>query len=368
MNSKITKPVTMVELFYDLVFVYMISQATSLIHHLHHGIISPLTFVIFALVTVVFINSWMIQTVFTNRYGEGSWTNITFSFIDMAIILYMSNSFTATFDSHLSVFFVAAGLLSLTLGIQYSLVSLKAKVSSDRAIARAFMVILFTRTALLLIGGLLNNSLGVFIAMAAILFGWIAPAFTGKYTKQHPIIFPHLLERLTNLVIVMFGETIIGIAGYFTQKTFSFWSILIFVIVVALFFTYIVEFDHLIDEHQTGETGNLLIYLHYLILFGLSLITVSLKFISEENVNHWFAISCLYLGFLLFYLGLVIANHYNKKAVSTRILGLNLMLPLVGYLGSIFGISSFNRDVLIAIAVTLLNAALLTTRISSKKA
>lgn len=37
---QLTKRVTMIELFYDLLFAYMISQATSLIHHLEHGMVS----------------------------------------------------------------------------------------------------------------------------------------------------------------------------------------------------------------------------------------------------------------------------------------------------------------------------------------
>ena len=122
MDNPLTKQVSLIELFYDLVFVYMISRATSLIHHLHNGVLSPVTLAIFALVVIVFINSWMVQMVFTNRYGKSSWTNITFSFIDMAIVLYMSKPFTATFDRHLATFFTAAGLLSLTLCLQYLLV------------------------------------------------------------------------------------------------------------------------------------------------------------------------------------------------------------------------------------------------------
>lgn len=89
-------------------------------------------------------------------------------------------------------------------------------------------------------------------------------------------------------------------------------SIFVFAIVAALFFAYITEFDHLIEEKRKGETGNRLIYLHYLILFGLSLVTVSLKFISEDDANMTFALSCLYGGMLLFYLGLTIAIHYNR--------------------------------------------------------
>lgn len=73
-----SKRVSLIELFYDLVFVYMISRAAELLHYLHNGMISPTALIIFIFVVIVFINSWMVQTVFTNRYGESSWTNILF--------------------------------------------------------------------------------------------------------------------------------------------------------------------------------------------------------------------------------------------------------------------------------------------------
>lgn len=160
------------------------------------------------------------------------------------------------------------------------------------------------------------------IAFAGIIISWIAPGFTGKYTKHHPIIFSHLLERLTALIIVMFGETIVGIADYFTATSFSIQSILILTTVAALFFTYIVEFDHLINEHQRHETGNLMISLHYFILFGLSLITVAMKFIDDAEAHPRFAGTCMYLGFALLYIGLAIANYYNKVKVNKTVVSI----------------------------------------------
>ncbi|EEJ72008.1 low temperature requirement protein A [Lactobacillus ultunensis] len=312
MNQPLTKRVSMIELFYDLVFAYMISQATSLIHHLDHGTISPSSFIIFTIVVIVFINSWMIQSVFTNRYGQSSWTDITFYFVDMMILLYMTNSFGETSFENMTTFFLAASLLSFILLLQYLIVYFKTEKEADKQIALAFIGILLFRTIVLLIGGLSNTNAARIIALLGIIISWLMPSLTGKYTKKHPIIFSHLLERLTLLIIITFGETIIGIADYFNPTDFSVVSILIFIIVAAIFFAYIAEFDHLIEEKRTGETGNLLIYLHYFILFGLSLITVSLKFISEKDANYFFAISCLYGGLLLFYIGLTIAIHYNK--------------------------------------------------------
>ncbi|MGI1819966.1 low temperature requirement protein A [Lactobacillus johnsonii] len=344
MPNILTKRVSMIELFYDLVFAYMISQATSLIHHLQHGTISPVSFLIFAVIVIVFINSWMVQSVFTNRYGSSSWTDITFYFIDMMILLYMSNSFSNTSSKDLTTFFLAASLLSFTLFLQYLIVFFKSSNSNDKNIAKAFCSILIFRTVTLLIGGLFNTSLGRLVAFLGIIISWILPSFTGKYTKKHPIIFSHLLERLTLLIIITFGETIIGIADYFKPSEFSINSILVFITVASLFFAYITEFDHLIEEKMTGQTGNLLIYLHYFILFGLSLITVSLKFISEKEANSVFAISCLYGGMFLFYIGTTIAIHYNKPQYHT-ISKLNLiswiLSLLLGYAISLSNPSLF---------------------------
>lgn len=52
-KNELLKKVSMIELFYDLVFVYMISQVTGLIHHLQNGVISPSALSIFTLVVIV---------------------------------------------------------------------------------------------------------------------------------------------------------------------------------------------------------------------------------------------------------------------------------------------------------------------------
>lgn len=312
MQNILNKRVSKIALFYDLVFVYMISKTTEILHHLEHGLVSPTSFALFALIVIIFINSWMIQTVFTNRYGIGSWADIAFYFIDMMILLYMSNSFDTNNLTEMKILFISAGLLSLTLASHYLINYFQVKNSVDRNISRAFFMILIFRALTLIIGGILDNIFGFILAVIGIILSWLMPLLTTKYTLKHPIIFPHLLERLNLLVIIIFGETIIGIADYFQPKTFSFYSILIFLTVALLFFTYALQFDKLINEDQEDVTGNILIYLHYLIIFGISLITVSIKFIHESDANSWFAVLCLYCGIGLFYLGLLFSTHYNK--------------------------------------------------------
>ena len=73
------KRVEFSELFYDLVFVFAISKATTLIDHLHNGILTWNSFLDFFMAVLVLTDSWMIQTVYTNRYGKNSLLATIFS-------------------------------------------------------------------------------------------------------------------------------------------------------------------------------------------------------------------------------------------------------------------------------------------------
>lgn len=85
------KRVEFSELFYDLVLVFAISKTTALIHHLQNGILTWNSLFDFFMSLLVLINSWMIQTVYTNRYGKNSLFNMVIMFINMGLLLFISN-------------------------------------------------------------------------------------------------------------------------------------------------------------------------------------------------------------------------------------------------------------------------------------
>lgn len=313
------KHVSKIALFYDLVFVYMISKTTEILHHLQHGRISTTSLVFFAVIILIFISSWMVQTIFTNRYGKGSYMDIGFYFIDMMIVLFMSNSFDTSNLQEMRVLFISAALLSTTLAVHYLITFFQIRSEADKKITASYFGFLIFRAICLLIGGILDNDIGFFIAIIGLLMSWLMPVLTKKYSIKHPLIFPHFLERLNLLIIVIFGETIIGIADYFRPQTLSIYSVLLFLFVAFLFVNYVLQFDWRVDENQPDAIGNQMIYLHYLIIFGISLITVSTKFIHEKEADSIFSILCLYVGITLFYLGLLWGTHYNKKKFSLHI-------------------------------------------------
>ncbi|MHC9532152.1 low temperature requirement protein A [Dellaglioa sp. BT-FLS60] len=354
------KKVELPELFYDLVFAYAISQATNLLHHFQGSTADIIkAFIIFSVVMIVFINTWMIKSVFINRYGTNSITDIILFMIDMAILLYMSNAFEGDIQNWFQPFSIATGLLSVVLVVQYGTVYSTAAKSTDKKIAKLMMMIVAVRTILVFISAFLPLNMGIVVFLIGIAVSWVVPALVGSVLQLHPLNFPHILERLTLLTIITFGETILSIASYFTVKTFNFYSLLIFIIVGALFMTYITQIDHYIEENRSGETGIRLIYVHYFILFGLSLVTIALGFINEVQIPEKFAVLCLYFGIGLFYLGLFLTSPYNKKhlRLGKEVIGFFTTTTIVGLLISL----QFNHfsDIVIATSfITVANSAM----------
>ena len=113
------KRVEFSELFYDLVFVFAISKATALIHPLHNGVLAWDSLLDFFISVLVIINSWMIQTIYTNRYGTNSLFNMVIMFINMGLMLFISNMIGYNWQQWFYYTCWAVGTLTLTLFCQY---------------------------------------------------------------------------------------------------------------------------------------------------------------------------------------------------------------------------------------------------------
>ncbi|CBZ48475.1 low temperature requirement protein A [Streptococcus gallolyticus subsp. gallolyticus] len=356
------KKVELTELFYDLVFVYAISQITTLIHHVHHGIVIPYAFFTFVIALIIFVNSWMVQTVFTNRFGQNSLTNILFMFAQMLCLLISSTAVTEEWSTSFVPFILPMAFISLLLLLQYVIEYFNTKVEADRDLIRQYFYILGIRSLTLFVSIFLPYQFGLILAVSGVLLTWILPGILTNPKQGHvsektrAINFPHLVERLSLLVIITFGEMIIGIAPYFSVDNLSVASFLIFIIVTNLFMIYIVEIDHMIEVNQDRVTGNGAIYYHYPIFLGLSLITVSLSFLGNQAANNLFSICLLYLGILLLLFGVFAHQHYNKSShqFTNKLYWGEFGMPILGLLLSFLTLQSAFALIVIACLVTLI--------------
>ena len=307
------KRVEFSELFYDLVFVFAISKATALIHPLHNGILAWDSLLDFFISVLVVINSWMIQTIYTNRYGTNSLFNMVIMFINMGLMLFISNMIGYNWQQWYYYTCWAVGTLTLTLFLQYLVQFFRESTdNADRESIKGFLWI----TGLQSLGGYLAALfpiyVGVYIFIASILLTFIVPIFLITKDEHFQVNLPHLIERVSLLVIITFGEMVIGLVDFFTVENFSIYSILNFVIMLSLFLFYFGEFDHAIDE-GSNQKGLFLIYSHYPIFIGLMLTTVSMGFLLNPEANLLVAISLFYIGIGLFQAAVLANGPYNKN-------------------------------------------------------
>ncbi len=341
------------ELFYDLVFVYAISKTTALIHHLHHGVLSLDAIFGFLMTLLVLVNSWMIQTVYTNRYGKNSLFNMTVMFINMAMLLLISNMITNDWQSYFHTFCWTVGTLTLTLFLQYLVEYLrKSTTPANRKSIKGFLWMTGLRTLAIYIAALLPIDFGIYVYMLGILLTFVMPIILTRHTSLFQINLPHLIERISLLVIITFGEMIMGLADFFTLENFSIHSILYFIIMVNLFMNYFGKFDHAIDEEGKNK-GIFLIYSHYPIFIGLIMVTVSMSFLVNPEVHHHFATGFFYTGIGLFQ-GAILANGYFNKShlkYDKLYYGLQAGMFLIGLVLSL--LFSANPTIVITIATVM---------------
>ena len=306
------KRVEFTELFYDLVLVFAISKTTALIHHLHNGILTWNSIFDFFMSLLVLVNSWMIQTVYTNRYGKNSLFNMVIMFINMGLLLFISNMIDHDWQVYFHPFCWAVGTLTLTLFFQYLVEYCRASTdAANRRSIKGFLWITGLRTLGVYLAALLPTNLGIFVLILSILLTFIMPIITINKAGLFQINLPHLIERISLLVIITFGEMIMGLANFYTLEDFSIYSILYFIIMVSLFMFYFGQFDHTIDE-ASNQKGIFLIYSHYPIFIGLIMITVSMSFLLSPEANHVFVTSFFYIGIGLFQAAVLANGPYNK--------------------------------------------------------
>ena len=306
------KRVEFSELFYDLVFVFAISKVTALIHHLHNGILTWNSLLDFFMAVLLLINAWMIQTVYTNRYGKNSLFNIVIMFINMGLLLFISNMIGYNWQQWFYYTCWAVGTLTLTLFFQYLVEFFKKSTDNvHRESIKGFLWLTGLQSLGVYLAALFPIYVGVYIFIASILLTFIVPIFLITKDEHFQVNFPHLIERVSLLVIITFGEMIMGLVNFFTVENFSIYSVLNFVIMLSLFLFYFGEFDHAIDE-RSSQKGLFLIYSHYPIFIGLMLITVSMGFLLNPEANLLAAISFFYIGIGLFQAAVLANGPYNK--------------------------------------------------------
>lgn len=306
------------ELFYDLVFTYSISQLNNLIRDVHGGFFEIEALFCFLCGLLVYVNSWSAQTLFTNHFKQGSNRDVGFLYLDMICLLTSSAALSLDWAQSFDWVFLPMAILSFLLALQYGLTKTASLSAGQKRFIHHSCTLLLVRGILLLIAVITPLPYAIYLLCLSILVSLLLPpllfSFSSRRSSQPlpPVRSSHLLGRLSTLTVILFGQMLIEIAGFFQPGQFGINSLIRFLIIAALFRIYALENSRFLDPSRIGPSGYGIIYDHYLILFGLSLASAPLSFSSGTPFHPVVSLCLLYGGLFLFLAGVILSARFNK--------------------------------------------------------
>ena len=311
------KPVELIELFYDLLFVYAISQLTGLINEPIGGIIPPYDFFSYFITCFVILQAWLYFTNYVNRYGKWKWYDYVLVCINMIAVIFMSNTILGDWAVMYFTYDVAMLIILLTVELLYII---QAKKEQTLKGAAGNSITILSIVCLIYLIAISCSFFGfqqyvLAINVVAILTGAFLPFFIKGNFDESIINFPHLVERFELLTIITFGEAIVGLAHFFDALNFSFVPILVFLIVISMFGSYVIQIHYLM-QHNRVERSLRLMFSHYFIVISINLVTVALELIHSGGVNPLFASGLMIISLIIFYISIIANRHYYRQSIK----------------------------------------------------
>lgn len=324
------KKVEHIELFYDLIFVFCISKLTRLLEPMTEHFDDFTLLPTYLLLFMILLQIWILTTFLMNRYGYRHATDYLCIFINMFFLFFMADGIRTDWsaDSFLR-FHVAWALIMLNMALQfgYKLHRHECMDALDDRIIKRYMAILLTE------GGLAALCIPVFLitgkaaTLVPLAVGILLIARSAGLFGKRPVHFDHLTERISLLVVITFGEMVVGITGYFTTSSKPFYGMMVFLVVFGLFLIYVFDYYNYLDrERRTAGIGFTL--LNVPLIFGANNITMALEAMLTSDAGTWPKTLYLVISMLVYMLGFWGLIIYHKeefrKDVNKRWLGLSI--------------------------------------------
>jgi len=331
------KKVEYVELIYDLIFVYIIGRNNQLLHSFENGFVTWPAFAAYVLTTLAVIQIWNYTTYYINIYGRHGIRDHVFLFINMFLLYFIGEGTRTDWEAFHAQYHIAWALILINIGVQYLIELRNHKTEeANRTQIKRMTAILFSEALIVFSDVFFYKAFGSsWLSAAAIMFGICSVTFAGQKNSGSFVDFTHLTERAMLYVVFTFGEMIIGIASYF-EGDFSFrgtyFALMAFLIVVGLFLSYGVFYDHIIDRERRTN-GLAYMFLHIFIIFSMNNITASLEFMQEEEIRLIPKMLFLISSLLLFFIFVFALGNRHAKA---RCNGYNRLCRDAAFIGLIF--------------------------------
>lgn len=310
MNDIISKRVSLVELFYDLAFVYAISKITEMLHHPQEDIFLVIgMYAQFLFVIISIMQVWLYQTLYINIFGKNRIIDNIGVFISMYSVIYLSNNINTEWSITFTNYNIA--MLVMLANMIFLYFYERTKDSSP------FIFILGSEFLLILVGLLLGYKQGIYFAVIGGLIGFFCPLIVYKKFNAERVNFPHLVERMELITIITFGEIVVTITSYFRGPMYSFTPIVVFISLASLFGVYVFQMEKIVN-HKQVSSGFVLMYSHVVLVASLLSLTVAMIYMGNSSISREFIEVFSMIHLSIVYLCILVNSVYSKKSLIIK--------------------------------------------------
>lgn len=305
------KRVELIELFYDLIYVYAISRMTLLVEEPEGGILTWDMFAIYIVSSMIIIQAWLYMTNYVNRYCTWRWYEYVLVTVNMAAAIMMSNTITTSWveatDAFILSMMAMIGCIAILYWIQIYVE--RQDTCAAKHTLQILIVILAIYSVALALSIMGYKELAMMINVGNIVLGMILPFIKkGEYDLKI-VSFPHMVERLELLTIITFGEGIVGIAVFFDYSDINLVPLFTFLVLIFMFGAYVCQVHYMCNHHQVTNP-NKITWGHYFIIIAINLVTVSLLYFHSDEAEHLFTAELMIGAVTAFYLSLYTVSWY----------------------------------------------------------
>ncbi len=113
------KRVELIELFYDLIYVYAISRLTAMMELPGDGSFPVINFLRYLVLFFVILQAWLYLTNYVNRYGTWKWYEYGLTIVNMIAAIYLANTISSAWEDNYLPFNTAMLIMLLTVVLLY---------------------------------------------------------------------------------------------------------------------------------------------------------------------------------------------------------------------------------------------------------
>lgn len=303
------KEVSMTELFFDLIFVYILSTINHTVEGISHNLMSPeglgKSFMLF----LVFYSIWIYRTLLVNRLFNKKWYQYLFVFVDMFLIIILSKAINEDFQHTFKPFVLTSALIYVSIIIQYFINYKLSGSKVDIRLVKVYTTGLSLTVIIALIATLLPSQINFWVYFLGIFIVAVYPLLFYKVSEENEIFFNHLTERLSLLIILLFGEGLVLLIQNIELSHVNMTDTLYFVFIVILFVVYTLHYKST-DKNTQSKTGFMTMYLHLFLIYSLDIIFLLMnKMLAEHHLN-----SGEVFGFVIFIILFFVIVYGNVTA------------------------------------------------------